>query len=394
MNTTSSRERMLAAINHQEPDHVPLYLHFYATFGRPQDAAPPELRWSDQFERAEKLVRHLKIDDVLALDAVRPLNLSTVDVRVRKDHPPSEEHPLLSKTYDTPRGPLRQVVRQTPDWPHGDDIPFVSDYSVPRATEYLIKGPEDLERLKCLLRGPTTEEITIFRDRAAHIGEIADRLGVLVEGHVGSPGTTALHLMGVENLILHTIEHADFAIELFDTLHKWEMSGLEVLLDSGVADVVVVNGFYESLQLWSPAMYRQFFFDPFKQKIRTIHQSGAKCGYNNTGQLIPLVSTFRELGFDVLRYLDPVKGETDLETLKREAGEFLCFLGGVNGAITIGRATVSEVRQATLRAIRTLGPGGGLILSAADAIYEDAPWDNVLAMIDTWRQAGAYPLEV
>jgi len=170
------------------------------------------------------------------------------------------------------------------------------------------------------------------------------------------------------------------------------MANLEALLATGVCDMVVVNGFYESLQLWSPEMYRRFFFEPFRQKIELIHQAGARVAYNMTSRVMPLLPAFRELGFDVLRYLDPVQGESDLVGLKREIGDALAFLGGVNGALTIGHGSAGDVERAVNDAIRILAPGGGLILSAADAIFSDAPWENVLTMITTWRDVGAYPI--
>jgi hypothetical protein len=35
---------------------------------------------------------------------------------------------------------------------------------------------------------------------------------------------------------------------------------------------------------------------------------------------------------------------------------------------------------------------GGLILSAADASYQDAPCENVLTLIEVWRDMADYPL--
>ena len=237
------------------------------------------------------------------------------------------------------------------------------------------------------------EQVRGFCESAARVKRFADEHQVLVEGHVGSVGTTACNLMGMESFIEEAVLRPDFVQELLEIIQEWQMAGLEELLQARIADMVVVNGFYESLQLWSPALYRKLFFQPFRDKIEMIHQAGTKCAYNMTSRLMPLVGAFRELGFDVLRYLDPVQGEPDLVGLKREIGDQLCFLGGVNGTLTVGHGTPEEVREAVRRAIRTLGPGGGLILSASDAIYKDAPWENVVAMIEAWRETDSYPLE-
>jgi len=397
---------MLAAINHQEPDHVPLFLQFVETKsvpsrGRIERLFPPEFRGTDmrmgsglseQFGRVEKLLALLGIDDILKIWAPHAVDLSQVTVRLRKRTDLGEQVPLLIKEYETPKGILRQVVRQTADWPHGDDVPLSSDHLVPRSKEFAVKGLEDVDKLRYILRPPRAESIRRFRDDSLRLKQFADRWQVLVEGHVGSVGTTGCHLVGITNLVLRVMDDEDFGLELFDLLHRWEMAGLEVMLDMDVADVIVVNGFYESLQMWSPTLYRRFFFKPLQEKIRVIHQSGARCAYNMSSRLIPLVPMFRELELDVVRYLDPLKGETDLEGLKREAGDSLCFLGGVNGAVTVGQGSVADVQREVVRAIRTLAPGGGLILSAADAIYEDAPWENVVALIDAWKEAGRYPI--
>lgn len=391
----SSKERMLLAINHQEPDRVPFYLRLLTTFPKykdVQDILPPELRWSNQFERVEKYLTCLGIDDFLMIDALLPLNLEEVKVRTKIEPAREERHCLITKEYETPKGVLREIVKQTADWVHGDDIPFIDDYKVVRSKEFLIKSSEDIERLKCLLRKPKNEEIVQFRDAAKEVKQFADTWGVLIVASVQSPGTLALFLMGVENLILNVMENRHFILELLDVLDRHITAGLEILLDIGVADVIVVNGFYESLHLWSPQIYKEIFFHPLQRKIQMIHQSGAKCGYVNTGPIIPLVPIYRELKFDILWLLDPVKGEPDLVRLKKEIGDMLCFLGGVNSAITIGRGSVEDVKNATLNAIRILGPGGGLILSASPSIYEDAPWENVMAMIETWREHGKYPL--
>ena len=54
---------------------------------------------------------------------------------------------VLHKAYTTPAGQLETAVRLSGDWPHGDRVPFVDDYQVPRAIKPLVTGPEDLEPL-------------------------------------------------------------------------------------------------------------------------------------------------------------------------------------------------------------------------------------------------------
>ena len=73
----------------------------------------------------------------------------------------------------------------------------------------------------------------------------------------------------------------------------------------------------------------------------------------------PLLDVFLELGIDLLINVDP-QGKAELPRLKRETGERICFWGGVNSAITLGRGSRDEIRDAVIFAISTLAPGEGL----------------------------------
>ena len=69
------------------------------------------------------------------------------------------------------------------------------------------------------------------------------------------------------------------------------------------------------------------------------------------------------------------------------------ILGGVNSCLTIERGTKEEIRQAVLNAVRTLGPGGGFILSPIDVVMKekDKVWPNILTMIEVWKEVRKYP---
>lgn len=116
---------MLCAINHEEPDHVPLYLRVCGR-GYFIDNLQP---WHNQFERVNQALG-FGLDDTVGF--VPELNINK-GVRVRRTikKVPGERRPVLVKVYETPKGTLRQVVRQTSDWIYGDDIPIFSDYNVP-----------------------------------------------------------------------------------------------------------------------------------------------------------------------------------------------------------------------------------------------------------------------
>ncbi len=394
----SSRERFLLAINHSESDHVPLCFKFW---GRPF-LLERDRRWSNQFERVEKTLK-FGLDDTVGFEPPRPLNLE-VKIRRWRETPPGERYPLLFKEYETPRGTLRQVVRQTEDWPFGEDIPLCSDFNVPRSKKFLIKSLKDLEPLSCLFREPTENELKAFHREAGRVARFSERHGVLVEcgdnftpgggDDVGILGADALPwLCGIRNAMVAALRNPEFVHRLLDIILEWDMRYVRLLQEADCVDVIVHRGWYENTHFWTLKTYRTFIMPRLRKLIELVHKSGAKFCYIMSTGLMPLLETFKEMGVDILYGVDPVQGGADLLRIKREVGDRICLWGGVNSAITLGRGNKEEIEEAVTKAIGTLAPGGGFILSAIDQLFDYTPSENVIAMVEAWRRRGAYPIQ-
>ena len=76
----------------------------------------------------------------------------------------------------------------------------------------------------------------------------------------------------------------------------------------------------------------------------------------------------------------------DPAAIKAEAGDRLCFLGGVDAQHLLPAGRPEQVREEVCRRIRELGPGGGYILAPSHNIGDDVPLENILAFFD----GGAY----
>ncbi|HIE28511.1 TPA: hypothetical protein EYP66_14620 [Candidatus Poribacteria bacterium] len=381
----SSLERMLLAINHQEADRVPLVFNVFTW------NPPPHLKYSSALERVDKFL-HFGIDDTISLSA--PFRYHP-DVTTRTWREiTGERYPILFKEYETPKGTLRQIAWQTEDWPHGDDIPIVGDHNISRSQKFPVESPEDLEKLPYLFFQPNREQLNDFKEHVQNIKKFASDRQILIEGHAGGFGDYAAWLMGIQNLIIAMCDRPGFVHQLLDTILEWEMRDIDILLDTSVVDVIIHRGWYECADFWSPHLYRQFIAPRLKKKIQLVHQAGKKFGYIMSTGIMPLLDIFSELDFDILIHVDPVQGGAHLPRLKKEIGERVCFWGGVNSAITLGRGSKDEIRDAVTFAISTLAPRGGLILSAADCLFSDTPWENVRTMIERWREIGTYPIRI
>ena len=372
--TLSSRERMFLAINHQEADHVPLIFQIFGGWTPPYDGWDSEL------------------DHTLSISAPSCYH-PDVNIRTWREVKQDERYPLLLKEYETPRGVIRQIAQQTEDWPHGDDVPLVSDHLVSRGREFAVKDAADLEKIPYLFFHPSDEQVRDFREHAKSVKHRAQELQVVVTGAAGGFGDYAAWLMGITNLMSAMIYRPAFVHQLLDTILEWEIRSTEFLLDSGVVDIVIHRGWYECSDFWPPDLYCQFIAPRLAKKIQLAHQAGKKFGYIMSTGIMPLLDIFLELDLDILIHVDPVQGGADLRCLKEKTGERICFWGGVNSAVTLGSGSRDEIRDAVTLAISTLAPEGGHILSAADTLWQE-PWENVKTMIERWREISSYPIEI
>lgn len=383
----SSRERLLGAINLEEPDRIPLLLRF---FGR-QYLVERGRPWNDQFDRVDQLLR-LGLDDAVGIS---PQLSHREGVRIRrwKETETGERYPLIVKEYETAGGTLRQVARQTPDWPQGDDVHLFDDYNVPpaRTRKYPVDNAADLDALTCLFGEPTGEELDDFKTYAGKVEDFSNSREVLVEGEGPMLGDAAVWLCGIEKVVLSEVKDPRFLNRLLEIIHGWDMLRIRMLLEAGV-DIVFHRGWYESAMFWSPSAYCKFLAPLIREEVEAVHRAGVKFGYIATRDITPLLGIISEMGVDLLFGPDPVEGNCDLRRVKEEVGEDVCLWGGVNSAVTLEQGSKGQIWDAVSEAVRILAPGGGFILGLVDAVFGrtagtiETPPNSLGYVIECWRR--------
>jgi hypothetical protein len=309
-----------------------------------------------------------------------------VGLRERREDVPGQ-HAVLHKEYSTPAGKLQTSIRLSDDWPHGDHIPFVDDYQVPRAIKPLLTGDAaELEALQFLLTPPQSQDMAQFKTEAERAHAFAREQGVLVAGGWGIGVDMADWLCGFENLMLLENDRPAFVEALLEMIHVWNQQRMAVVL-SGKVDLFIYRAWYEGCDFVNPRIYRKVILPRLKSDAALAHEHGAMFGYICSSGILPLLDDFLEAGIDVLIGIDPVQGtNTDLAAVKKKTTRRISLWGGVSGAVTVEMGEEKEIRAAVRHAIETLGPEG-FILSPVDNITVDAPqtWQNLEVFIDEWK---------
>lgn len=385
-----SRQRLLRAIDHLDVDHVPCSFMSFAILRN---------KYKQDLFAAALAEKEMGLDPMLFIP--------TLSRWERRDHPdlrglPVRFHPdvktrtwhegdlrtgRLFKEYTTPAGKLHTSVRLSDDWPHGQNIPFMDDYQIPRADKPLLTSPKDLEALQYLLTAPEEVDVQGFGAEASTARSFAEKNGVLLAGGWGVGMDMANWLCGMQNLMILMLEQPVFVSQLLEMIHQWNMRRMEIVLSAGV-DLYIRRAWYEGCDFVVPKFFQREILPRLNAEAALAHEHGVKFGYICSSGTKPMLDYYNEAGIDVLIGIDPVQGTyTDMPMMKEKIGERVCLWGGVSAAVTVERGNEEEIRSAVRHALETLGPRG-MILSPVDNFTVDEPgtWKNIDIFIDEWKK--------
>jgi uroporphyrinogen decarboxylase len=142
----------------------------------------------------------------------------------------------------------------------------------------------------------------------------------------------------------------------------------------------------------SPESWRELV----KPNLARIFDVGTRKGlwvaYHSCGAVRTIIPDLIEIGMDVLNPVQCTAAGMDPLSLKKEFGDSIAFMGGVDTQDLLPFGTVDEVRKATARLIEGMtSDGGGYILAASHAIPPETPDANIFAM---YAEAGVSREEI
>jgi uroporphyrinogen decarboxylase len=143
--------------------------------------------------------------------------------------------------------------------------------------------------------------------------------------------------------------------------------------------------------LISPEHYREFVKPHHQRFFEAVRaRTSAKIMYHCCGNVFPILNDLVEIGIDVLNPIQVSAKGMNTARLKREYGDVLTFMGGVDTQYVLSSGTPEEVRSEVQRRIDDLATGGGYILAAVHNIQPDVPPENICIMYDTALEYGQY----
>jgi hypothetical protein len=143
--------------------------------------------------------------------------------------------------------------------------------------------------------------------------------------------------------------------------------------------------------IFSPRHFRQFVFPRLRQIVDLCHRFGVPYIKHTDGNVNSLVDDLVATGVDAFHAIEPRAG-MDIVRLKRDYGRHLVLIGNVDCATVLVEGPEDAVRAQTEALIRAVAPGGGYLLSTSNSVHPGVKPEYYLAMLDTARRTGTYPI--
>lgn len=382
----SSRSRLRAALDHQEPDRVPcdlggsrvtgIHVDAYRSLRRALGLPDTDPTISD-FQQRLALVE----DDVI--DALG------VDVKGVNPRSPS--------TY-------KRVVSDD-----GAYLSFVDEWGV---TRKMPKGGFFYDPVAAPLSGDITEaDVDRFpwpdaSDPARYEGMVEEARSIAEEGrgvYVASicSGLTEVFfkIRGFEDGYMDLVANPALARRIMERILELKLVYWERILPElgGIIDVAGESddlGGQDRL-LFSPAVYREIVKPLHEQLFDCIHtRSRAKVFLHSCGAIRELIPDLIETGVEVLNPVQVSAARMESAGLKRDFGRDIVFWGGgVDTQHILSRESTDQVRDDVSRHVDDLKPGGGFVFAAVHNVQANVPPENLVAAWAAFRERASYGTE-
>ena len=373
------RERVIKALNHEEPDLVPIDLFFHA--GMLTDPAYFALK---QLLGIEGDIAPFRQGLGANYYDERILEALDIDIR-RVFFEPAQDLTPLNEEESQFVDAWGTVFVSGPGYVHPSGPPLVEIETIEGLRDYPWPRPEQFGRLEGLKE--QAERLFNETDYAIALRRPGIRGGLLDQG---------CNLRGMEQFMMDLALMPDYARTLMEVLAEIYV-GVYTLALKEVGPYVQIIEAQDDLgaqlqPLISPATWREVIKPSQKYIFDAIHRSApqAKIVFHTDGNVYSLIPDLIEIGVDVLNPIQPSARQMDSFQLKAEFGDRLCFHGAMD-VQTVLNQDEAMVRADVRKRIQALGRGGGFILAPCNHIQHDIPPENVVAMYTEARLFGRYP---
>ncbi len=368
----NGKERVLMALNHEQPDRVPLDLG-----GRQTTFMIPAY---------EKLKNYLGFSDISTRIMSHIWQTVYVDEKILRHFSIDTRHIRPKNKAFAPSSPFAENEIFLDSWGVGRKISNgyanLSTYPLQQA-----KSLDDIENYSW----PDPKEEFDYTGLREHAQTLFNQAEYALVGCIGSPGNTfeqAWYLRGLSEFLLDMVMNKDMAHAIMRKVVDHRKISAELYLKEvgEYLDVVQVADDLgaQNTSLMSPDSYREMIKPYQAELIAHIKKfTKAKIYHHSCGSIANILDDMIEIGIEILNPVQATAVGMETDTLKKRFGDKLIFWGAIDTFKVLPFGSVSEVQQEVKKRITDLAPGGGYVLGSVHNMQTDVPPENVEAMFKT-----------
>jgi uroporphyrinogen decarboxylase len=389
MKEYTSFDRVSAALEHKEPDRIPL------------DIGGAEVA-SINIHTMRRLRRHLGMTEDVTLDntviqtgRMEDDLIERLHVDVKIVGPQAPANPNLAKNIGLQDGYYRLIDEYGMGWAmpeHGGKYydlyfsPLANAESVSDIEKY--PWPDLLDPARFVGMKENARKVATEQKKAVFLGRASSGMW-----------EHAIWMTGYEKFFMDMVLNKKFIHALMEKILEIKMKYWGRVLELVEEEYVVIScaddlGAQDRL-LVGLDLYKEMIW-PYHKRLYDFMKSKAKkkvyIFFHNDGAIYETLPLLIEAGIDIINpWQVNCKGMDDTARFKREFGNDLTVWGGsCDTQKVLPFGTPQEVRDETKRRIEDLAPGGGYIFAPIHIIQDGVPIENIMAMWETLQEYGIY----
>ncbi len=422
----TSRERVNLALNHKEPDKVPLDLagsgvtgmHVSSVYLLRQALGLDESNTPVKVVEPYQMLGEITPDlmDALGIDVVALEGRGTMfgfDKEGWKPWTTFDGTPVLVpegfNTDPEPSGDIFMYPKGDKSAPPSGRMPaggwyfdaIVRQKSIDDDTLNIEDNLEEFDYL-------SDEDLNHLKERAEYLYEHTDK-AILGSFGGASFGDIALvpapmlkypkGIRDIEEWYVSTVIRFDYVYKVFERQCEIALANLEKIynaIGNKIAAVFITGTDFgtQNGPFISNKAYRELYLPFHKQVNEWVHKNTEwKTFIHSCGSVMALVEDFIEAGFDILNPVQCSAVDMEPAALKRKFGDRITFWGGgIDTQKTLPFGTPEDVREEVKKRIEIFGTNGGFIFNAIHNIQARTPVENLVALFETFNEYRDYPL--
>lgn len=383
----TSRERVLSALHHSEPDRVPFDLGTTFVTGIHRIAYDNLLEAMGM----DDLERHPLLDPFQQLAMPHEEVLRELGVDTRSTYLRLPGRTLTDVEED------EQYFYDTCEWGIRRRMPKDGGLYYDMC-EHPLRGAETVADVDAYSWPDPLAELDLdaIEDACLQIKRSGD-YPIIVGGFGSGMLELVLWLQGYDQGYMNLLTNRPVTEAILDHVVELKITYAEAVLERvGPYVDIFYNGDDLGMQD-GPIVRREWFQELLAPRYVQYHEAVKKAAphvkmfFHTCGSVYDLLPDLIETGIDILNPVQVSAAKMgDTARLGREFGDDVTFWGAIDTQHVMPSGSPQDVKDEVRRRIDDLAPGGGYVLNTSHNIQADVPAENILAMVEALDEYGWY----